>query len=337
MALPRSLPPSEDERLDVLRRHMTSGNAAGMSRAVGPIYRRDLARAAVVGSGDEGSLDQRESKIDTFTVTGAGTSAFTLTFDPVDDSWNVSCSWDLVSGADYTISARTLTVTAPAATFVGASATFPKTLQVQYDYLAGVPVAPSEFTALFVASSPQQVSGAAVDPPYPSGLVAGDVVFALHVTSGPTSPSYPAGWTALSGATVLIGGARATLFEHVYTGGEGATVGSISLPADSGYQQAHLVAFRSLGARGAVTAHTATGVTYTVPSALSSVGAVRFVVMGWSNEAPDVAGVTEDYQTTGSPVRAVAIYHEAMPPSRVAASATNVSSLDWGSITVPVS
>jgi hypothetical protein len=62
--VPRSAQPSDAERLSVLLDNMNSGHASGESRSVGPIFRRDLAQAAVVGVGDAGSIDETDSKID---------------------------------------------------------------------------------------------------------------------------------------------------------------------------------------------------------------------------------------------------------------------------------
>lgn len=294
MALPRSLPPSEDERLDVLRRHMTSGNAGGMSRAVGPIYRRDLAQAAVVGSGDEG-LDARESKIDTFSVTGTGTSTFTLTFDPVDDSWNVSCSWDLVSGVDYTISGRTLTVTAPATTFVGASPTYPKTLQAQYDYLAGVPVPPISGGTFVASGIDGGFTGGTIQFTVPAHS-AGDLLLAAVSSTQPVTT--PTGWS-------LAGVAGSGTYLHVFykVGAGGASSTFTTSAAGTTWYASTVLAYGALSFGAAATQEDAVASTSHSTPAVAGSGRIVHVYGGYA--APTwPAGVTSRvaHQTGSSPL-----------------------------------
>lgn len=142
---PRALDPSDAERLDVLRKAMWAGGAQGESRAVGPIYRRDRGRADVVGTGEADAIDARESKVDVWTVAGTGTSTFTLTFSPVDDSWNLELNGVRVHRSEFSVSGQTLTITSPTDLFKGAATQgSPWDLEMQYDYYSGVPTVPSD-------------------------------------------------------------------------------------------------------------------------------------------------------------------------------------------------
>lgn len=90
---------------------------------------------AATGASDHFSLDLANGrKVDQWSVTSTAYSTFTLTYEPVADSWNASCSWPLSDGAEFSISGQTLTIVSPATTFIGASSTYPKTLRIQYDH-----------------------------------------------------------------------------------------------------------------------------------------------------------------------------------------------------------
>jgi hypothetical protein len=193
--VPRALDPSDAERLDVLRRAMTAGNVDGESRAVGPIFRRDQLEAGVTGGGGD-DIDSTDSMIDRFTITDDGTATFTLTFDPVEDSWNVTLSGvGQVDTDDYTIDGQTLTVLDPAGLFLGVDLQGPWVLQVQYDYLTGVPVAPTDSDSDIVLVSSRTFDGitnALVCDI--SGFASDGDLMILGVTHG-AIPTTPAGWT----------------------------------------------------------------------------------------------------------------------------------------------
>lgn len=150
--VPRALPPSDAERLAILRSHGFPGNLAGESRNVGnPISRDDLA-AAGVGGGSEGSLDEIDFKVDLFTVTDDATDKFELTFDPIDDSWNVGMGWPWDENSEFSISGQVLTVLDPTSLFRGIAANGPRTLRVEYAYLTGVPASPTTVIVAFEAT-----------------------------------------------------------------------------------------------------------------------------------------------------------------------------------------
>lgn len=224
--LPRDLEPSDAERLATLRAAMSPGGAEGESRSVGPIWRRDLAMAAVVGGNDAGGIDQTASKIDRFEITDDGTNVFTLTFDPIEDSQNVSCSWDLVSEEDYTLVGRTLTILDPATVFVGASSDLPKVLQVQYDYYDAVPVPPTGLTPGF--ANAHQNSGGTSTMTISFGFTAAEgslLLLAIANDNGGT-PATPTGYSLVD--TVMSSGTRLSVFAKEADGSESSSSAAIS-------------------------------------------------------------------------------------------------------------
>ena len=141
---PRSLQPSDAERLAILRSHGFPGGAGGDSRAVGPIASRGVARAQVVGQGDTDTLDESDHQIDSWTITDDATSTFQTTFSPLDDSWNLELNGVRVHLDEFTVAGTTVTIADAADLFLGADTQgSPWLLEMQYDYLAGVPVPPS--------------------------------------------------------------------------------------------------------------------------------------------------------------------------------------------------
>jgi hypothetical protein len=85
-----------------------------------------------------GGVVERVSKIDPFTCAG-GAEDFTLSFLPIDESWNVSIGVaELTNGVGYTINGQTLSLETAADARAG------ETVQIQYDYLAGLPAAAAE-------------------------------------------------------------------------------------------------------------------------------------------------------------------------------------------------
>lgn len=227
--VPRSPEPTDAERLFVYLSRMTPGGAGGQSRAVGPVFPRDAARAVATGSGaDEDSLDARESKIDVFAVTGTGTATFTLTYSPLDDSWNPSLNGiTLDEGADYSIDDRTLTITSPTTLFAGASGGDPWELRVQYDYLAGVPVTPTgEVPALLNTRTDKATSSTATLTFSTWQPAAGTLLMLAVANANGGAPASPSGYTQL--ATVTIGGVRLTVFTKTADGTETSVSSAIS-------------------------------------------------------------------------------------------------------------
>lgn len=142
--VPRALPPSDAERLAILRSHGFPGNLAGESRNVGnPVSRDALAAAGVGGGSEDESLGDRSHFAEILKLAGeAPAGTYELTFDPVDDPYwpQVFCGGALqVADRDYTISAQTLTVLDAMDLRTG------NELYCDYDYLDGVPTTPPDF------------------------------------------------------------------------------------------------------------------------------------------------------------------------------------------------
>ena len=201
----RSHVPDLTERIVRTLRTGTLRTAGGLGSNASPGMTRDRVAAAARSAKATAPATARSSKRDVFAITGTGTSTFTLTYAPVLDSWNVSCSWDL-DNADFTIVGKTLTIADPATVFIGASSTYPKTLLVQYDYLAAVPTAPTSFTP---ATFPRTATAGAQSAPshvtFATAPAAGSsVLLAIHNRYGGSSASVTglgATWTLIASAT----------------------------------------------------------------------------------------------------------------------------------------
>ena len=120
---------------------MVPGAASGRVASAAPV--RTLNGSPV---GDEGASIQLDvggeadlSKVDIFTLASAGAQDLALTYLPKADSWNVSLNGiTALNGTDYSILAQTLSLLSPIDARTG------DVVEVQYDYLAGVPAAPAE-------------------------------------------------------------------------------------------------------------------------------------------------------------------------------------------------
>lgn len=161
----------------------------------------DEALASVAGATDT------EHKIDLFTLAASGAQTLTLTYLPAVDSWNVSCGLPAIQGTDYTISGQTLSLLAALDARAG------EVVQVQYDYLTGVPAAP------------------AVDP----GVYGPVALYRMDETSGTTlvdssgngrNGTYTGSPTLGSAALVTSGGTSVT-----FDGSNYASIPAASIPA----------------------------------------------------------------------------------------------------------
>lgn len=122
------------------------GGAHGLFSAA-PVREQQTAVATAL-AGLSGSGD-RDSQIDAFTCSG-GAEDFTLTFLPQPDSWNVIISGvGLLDGTGYTVTDQTLNL------LTAADARAGEKVQIQYDYLTGIPaVAQDPFTSLIESLGP---------------------------------------------------------------------------------------------------------------------------------------------------------------------------------------
>jgi hypothetical protein len=154
---------------------------AGLVYNAAPIPEHTFAVAAAASTA--AVISNRGSKIDQFTLASGGAQPLALTYLPVEESWNVDLNgvtafW----GTDYTISGQTLSLLSAAGALTGDK------VQIQYDYLTGMPAAATEaFRYLQVADTDAtDRSGTAYDD---SGWATGLSAFA---SSSGAYPSYPA-------------------------------------------------------------------------------------------------------------------------------------------------
>lgn len=212
---PRSLEPSDAERLAIMRTRGFPAGAGGDSRGVGPIASRDVARAQVVGQGDTDTLDETDSKVDSWPITDDATSTFQTTFSPIDDSWNLELNGVRVHRDEFTVAGTTVTIADASDLFAGADTQgSPWLLEMQYDYLAGVPVSPT--TAQIVATL-GYAGGGPADFALPGDLQVGD----LMIVSGVT---WAGGWTAITPDWTVTAN---SMWKFVETEGPGDVVTAI--------------------------------------------------------------------------------------------------------------
>jgi hypothetical protein len=121
----------------------------------------DEALTSVAGVTDE------QHQIDLFTLASSGAQDLTLTYLPSDQSWNVSLNGiTALWGTDYTITDATLSLLSPLDARTG------DVVEVQYDYLTGLPAAPID---------------------------SGDVLFTWAFDTAPTTSGSPA-WDVANGS-----------------------------------------------------------------------------------------------------------------------------------------
>jgi hypothetical protein len=85
-----------------------------------------------------GGVTDEQHQIDLFTLASGGAQDLTLTYVPAEDSWNVSLNGiTATTGVDYTISSSTLSLLSPL------DARTSDVVEVQYDYLTGLPATPT--------------------------------------------------------------------------------------------------------------------------------------------------------------------------------------------------
>lgn len=103
-------------------------------------------QASAVAQSLAGSFDttHRSSLIEQFTCTVDGAQDFTLTYLPVEDSWNVLIGAGAYQGDDFTVDGQTLHIlNGSLAPLTG------DVVQIQYDYLTGMPTTPDTLEVLF--------------------------------------------------------------------------------------------------------------------------------------------------------------------------------------------
>jgi hypothetical protein len=135
--------PDLQERILKSLKANTNRTAGGLGSNASPGMTRDRIAATMRGSGQL-ATSARSSQIDAFEIVDDTDAAFTLTYTPIFDSWNVSLGWPLENVTDYAITGRTLTIGDPVDIFRGTADNGPRILQVQYDYLSGVPTVPGD-------------------------------------------------------------------------------------------------------------------------------------------------------------------------------------------------
>lgn len=138
----RKAPPGIYQRLSEGTRAQRTGGA-GWALNASPIGEQ----ASAVAQSLSGSFDttHRTSLIEQFTLAADGAQDLTLTYLPIEDSWDVSInSLSAVQGDDYTISDQILSIlNGSLAPLTG------DVVQIQYDYLTGMPTTPGTIEVLF--------------------------------------------------------------------------------------------------------------------------------------------------------------------------------------------
>lgn len=149
--IPRRRRPIGPERQATVNDAMVPGSFTGRLPAVAPVVGKKRLDARARGITSTVSVTSRSSMIDQFTLSSSGAQSKTLTYQAIIDSWNVSLNGvTALDTTDYTISGQTLSLL---------TALDPRSgdvVQVQYDYLTGVPVAPisSTYAAAVMADNP---------------------------------------------------------------------------------------------------------------------------------------------------------------------------------------
>lgn len=133
---------SLDERIMRTLRANTTRTVGGLGSNASPGMTRDRLAAASRGSSALGT-QVRASKVDDWDIVNTATSSFTLSKVPIAESWNLELNGLRVHRDDFSITGRTLTIVAPAVLFKAVATQAPPwNLEIQYDYLAGVPKSP---------------------------------------------------------------------------------------------------------------------------------------------------------------------------------------------------
>lgn len=130
-------PPSQRNASSVQQRmarqlqSMVPGAENGRLASAGPVKQFSGPPDALFGfDGGVASSASRASKVDLFTLTSNGAQDLTLTYVPVEDSWNLLHNrLGMVEGEHFTISSHTVSLE-------GTNVLSGDTIRVQYDYLA---------------------------------------------------------------------------------------------------------------------------------------------------------------------------------------------------------
>lgn len=139
MTLPRRRRPIGPERQATVNDAMVPGSFRGGVPSLAPVLGRKRLDARSRGITSTVNVTSRSSQIDQFTLSSGGAQTKTLTYLPIVDSWNVTLNGiTALETTDYTISGTTLSL------LTALDARTADVVQVQYDYLTGVPLAPSD-------------------------------------------------------------------------------------------------------------------------------------------------------------------------------------------------
>lgn len=123
--------------------HLAEGyraqRTAGAGRVVNAAPVAEHMNAVAEALGALAVVSSRVSKIDQFTLASSGAQDLTLTYLPVEQSWNcdlngVTAFW----GTDYTVDGQTLSLETALGAVTGDK------VQIQYDYLSGQPAATTD-------------------------------------------------------------------------------------------------------------------------------------------------------------------------------------------------